>query len=264
MVRDKPQRFWTLCGAILSLLMLPLLAQGDGDEAERVAAPEILPRTAWEAAPADVDSGVLKPIGEVRHVTAHHTAVGWLRGDSAESELQAIQRGHRDDNGWGDIAYHYLIAPDGRIFAGRSPEYAVNSGTRYLSEEQWKRNPIFTPDDQAATTEKLPLGGTQYLPESATGPRPGNVEGHVTICLLGNFMEEEPTDEAKDAFVSLCAYLLQEYDLTIRDVWLHREVASSLCPGDAFYSWLRAYPGGERYSLGEGLRRVAELVGGEQ
>jgi hypothetical protein len=152
-----------------------------------------------------------------------------------------------------------LIAPDGRIFAGRSTDYAPDSNTRYLNEKLWRKNPVFSSADVANHPE-LGVGGTKFVPESSTGPRPGHVQGHVTICLLGNFMESEPTDAAKDSFVKLCAYLLQKYHLTVDDVWLHREVASTLCPGNKFYSWLRNYPRGDRYSLGPGLKQVQALL----
>lgn len=225
-----------------------------------LARPEIVPRSAWQAEKADPRSGALQPMGKVKHVSVHHTAVDKLRGDGTpEAELRIIQHGHRDDNQWGDIAYHFLIAPDGRIFEGRSTEYAPNSNTRYLSEALWKENPVFSTAEVEKNAE-LGVGGTKYVPESATGPRPGHVQGHVTICLLGNFMEAEPSDAAKESFIKLCAYLLQNYDLTTNDVWLHREVASTLCPGNKFYAWLRNYPQGERYSLGPGLRKVQKLL----
>lgn len=229
--------------------------------AEVVPKPEILPRSAWEALPEDNRLEVLKPNGKVKHISVHHTAVDKLRGNGTpEAELRIIQRGHRDENHWGDIAYHYLIAPDGRIFAGRSTKHAPNSGTRYQSESQWREAPIFTEEEVARDPQNLGVGGTKSLPESATGPRPGHVAGHVTICLLGNFMEAEPTDAAKQSFIQLAAYLLQEHQLTISDLWLHREVAATLCPGNQFYAWLREYPQGERYSLGPGLKSVQALL----
>ncbi len=251
------------------LCLLPLIAMSvasvgmDATRAEdhQLAPPEILPRSAWQAQPEDPRSGSLQPMGTVKHVSVHHTAVDNLRGDgTAEAELRVIQRGHRDENQWGDIAYHYLIAPDGRVFAGRSTEYAPNSGTRYLSEQQWRENPIFTPKDVERDPQILNVGGTTHLPESTTGPRPANVAGHVTVCFLGNFMETEPTDAAKESFISLCACLLRQYKLDANDVWLHREVASTLCPGNALYAWLRNYPTGERYSLGPGLKQVQALM----
>lgn len=228
--------------------------------AAEVEKPEIQPRSVWQAEKPDPRSGSLQPMGMVKHVSVHHTAVDKLRGDGTpEAELRIIQHGHRDDNQWGDIAYHFLIAPDGRIFEGRSTEYAPNSGTRYLTEEQWRENGVFS-TDEVAENPALGVGGTKYVPESTTGPRPGNVAGHVTICLLGNFMETEPTDAAKESFVKLCAYLLQKNDLTINDVWVHREVASTLCPGNKFYAWLRNYPKGDRYSLGTGLEQVKARI----
>lgn len=243
-------------------ILLAALAVGFSHEAlaRQIERPQIVPRSQWHAEKEDPRSGALQPMGEVKHLSVHHTAVGKLRGDGTpEAELRIIQHGHRDDNQWGDIAYHFLIAPDGRIFAGRSTKYAPNSNTRYLSETLWRENPIFAPADVADNPE-LGVGGTRYVPESSTGPRPGHVRGHITICLLGNFMEEEPTDAAKQSFIKLCAYLLQQHHLTINDVWLHREVASTLCPGNKFYSWLRNYPQGERYSLGPGLKAVQSLL----
>jgi hypothetical protein len=229
-------------------------------EAAQLKSPEIHSRSAWQAEKEDPRSGSLQPMGAVKHVSIHHTAVDKLRGDGTpEAELRIIQHGHRNDNQWGDIAYHFLIAPDGRIFEGRSTKYAPNSGTRYLTEEQWRKNKIFSTDD-VAKDPALGVGGTTFVPESTTGPRPGNVQGHITICLLGNFMAAEPTDAAKESLVKLCAYLLHQNKLGINDVWLHREVASTLCPGNMFYSWLRNYPESERYSLGPGLEKVKALL----
>jgi hypothetical protein len=231
-----------------------------GSHAAEIERPEITPRSAWHAEKEDPRSGALQPMGKVKHVSVHHTAVDKLRGDGTpEAELRIIQHGHRNDNQWGDIAYHFLIAPDGRIFEGRSTGYAPNSNTRYLSEALWRENPIFSTDEVEKTPE-LGVGGTKYVPESATGPRPGHVQGHVTICLLGNFMEADPTDAAKESFVELCAYLLQHHRLKVGDVWLHREVASTLCPGNKFYAWLRNYPQRERYSPGSGLTRVQAIL----
>lgn len=224
---------------------------------ESRTSPEILPRSAWSAEPEDHRSKALQPIGEIKHLSVHHTAVDKLRGDGTpEAELQIIQRGHRNDNQWGDIAYHFLIAPDGRIFAGRSTQYAPNSNTRYLSEQQWRVHPIFTAEDVARDPANLGVGGVTFMSEKETGPRPAHVKGHLTICFLGNFMEQEPTEEAKKSFVELAAHLLHEHHLQIDDVWLHREVASTLCPGNMLYAWLRNYPQGERYSLGPGLEQV--------
>jgi hypothetical protein len=242
---------------LISLSALGLRA-GDNGSLNPV---KIIPRSDWQAQPEDHRSKSFQPMGTVVHVGVHHTAVDKLRGDGTpEAELQIIQRGHRDDNQWGDIAYHFLIAPDGRIFEGRSTKYAPNSGTRYLSERQWRENSIFTADDFKTDRKNVGVGGTTFVPESTTGPRPGRVAGHITICFLGNFMEAEPTDAAKNSFVPLCVHLLKKHDLTIDDVWMHREIASTLCPGNVLYAWLRDYPKRDRYSLGPGLLQVRSLM----
>jgi hypothetical protein len=246
---------------LIAMLLVAWLFNGSvrvrADEETTLEPPNILPRSAWSAEPEDHRSQALQPVGTVKHLSVHHTAVDKLRGDGTpEAELQIIQRGHRNDNQWGDIAYHFLIAPDGRIFAGRSTKYAPNSNTRYLSEVQWRGHTIFTAEDVARDPASVGVGGATFMSERETGPRPGHVAGHLTICFLGNFMEIEPTEEAKKSFVLLAAHVLHEHRLDIDDVWLHREVASTLCPGNALYAWLRNYPQGERYSLGPGLEQV--------
>lgn len=242
---------------LFALFSLVRPSQVCGENTKLFQPPRILPRSAWSAEPEDQRSKALQPIGKIKYVSVHHTAVDKPRGDGTpEAELQIIQRGHRNDNQWGDIAYHFLIAPDGRIFAGRDPKHAPNSNTRYLSETQWRGHPIFTAKDVERDPANLGIGGATFMSEKETGPRPAHVAGHLTICFLGNFMEAEPTDEAKQSFVNLAAYLLHEHHLEIDDVWLHREVASTLCPGNQLYAWLRNYPQGERYSLGPGLEQV--------
>ncbi len=48
------------------------------------------------------------------------TAVIHHEGDFQDYNVQAIQREHMYGNGWMDIGYHYVVAPDGTIYAGRS------------------------------------------------------------------------------------------------------------------------------------------------
>lgn len=241
---------------LLALFLLALQAE-----------PEVLPRASWGARPADPSA--LQPMGPVRHLTVHHTAVPKLRGDGTpEAELRAIQLGHQGQ-GWGDLAYHFLISPDGRIFAGRDPAYAAASGTRYLAEAQWKAAPIVTPElREPDPNRNRAVGGTLGVEEAATGPRPGRVAGHLTVCLLGDFSEVEPTPAARRSLVALAARLLHRHGLGAGDLWVHREVAASACPGDRLYTWLRAYPQGARYAPGpvtvEIEQRLASLRAAEK
>ncbi|MBK8978139.1 MAG: N-acetylmuramoyl-L-alanine amidase [Planctomycetes bacterium] len=78
-----------------------------------------IPREAWRAAPAR-GSG-MEPMGAIERITIHHSGTVFRAGSRAASiaAIRAIQRDHQDERHWADIAYHYLIDPDGRVWTGR-------------------------------------------------------------------------------------------------------------------------------------------------
>jgi hypothetical protein len=79
----------------------------------------ILPRTTWSA--RNPNRGNMDPMGKVTRVTIHHSAI-LLRDDrqsACSAQLQVIQRDHMGARGYGDIGYHFLIDPSGRIWQGR-------------------------------------------------------------------------------------------------------------------------------------------------
>lgn len=59
---------------------------------------------------------------EVHEVVLHTTATpgDWHKGKTAVEMRDEVRRWHMRDNGWRDIGYHWLIAPDGSAAAGRS------------------------------------------------------------------------------------------------------------------------------------------------
>jgi N-acetylmuramoyl-L-alanine amidase len=59
-------------------------------------------------------------------IAIHHTSAPTARQFNGPSTIRGIQTYHMDHNGWDDIGYHYLIAPDGTIFAGR-PENSIGA-----------------------------------------------------------------------------------------------------------------------------------------
>ena len=89
--------------------------------ARNVAPLEIVPRTAWGAAPLRDDHD---PMTKVSRLTLHHTDAlddlgGMTKRDDAEL-MRVIQRFHQDTRGWADIGYHYVIGRDGKVYEGRA------------------------------------------------------------------------------------------------------------------------------------------------
>lgn len=77
---------------------------------------------------------------EPRFITLHHAGVLWTNSQDPAQFVRNMQSwGKRRpqiekpprDTYWPDLPYHFLIAPDGRIFEGRQVEYEPESNTKY-------------------------------------------------------------------------------------------------------------------------------------
>ncbi|MGZ4169395.1 MAG: N-acetylmuramoyl-L-alanine amidase, partial [Solirubrobacteraceae bacterium] len=81
--------------------------------------PRIIPRSAWAGGQCRPRSA--PAYGTVKLAFVHHTdnLNGYGPGQSAAIVL-AICRFHRDDRGWGDIGYNFLVDRYGQIFEGRA------------------------------------------------------------------------------------------------------------------------------------------------
>lgn len=76
-------------------------------------------RAAWS--PAAEDRSNLEPMGSPRRLTIHHSAMYFrdTRAPACAAQIKRIQKEHMGNRGYGDIGYHYLIDPAGRIWEGR-------------------------------------------------------------------------------------------------------------------------------------------------
>lgn len=84
----------------------------------------VLPRSQWASAqPIPTRMNRMTPI---HAITVHHdgmSAFGATDERSTISRLESIRRFHRDNRGWGDIGYHYIIDRAGRTWEGRPITY---------------------------------------------------------------------------------------------------------------------------------------------
>jgi hypothetical protein len=112
-----------------ALAIDPDLRRRVGGSASRTGADEpittaddsvvIQPRNAWNARGLDRDN--VEAMGAIRRLTIHHSAMYFrdTRPATCAAQIQLIQREHMQQRGYGDIGYHYLIDPSGRIWQGR-------------------------------------------------------------------------------------------------------------------------------------------------
>ncbi|MSR39868.1 MAG: N-acetylmuramoyl-L-alanine amidase [Planctomycetes bacterium] len=79
-----------------------------------------LPRASWN--PVSPIAGRLDPMEKIYRLTVHHSAV-YLRDGSKEvcaAQILSIQHAHMDAEKYGDIGYHFVIDPAGRVWEGRN------------------------------------------------------------------------------------------------------------------------------------------------
>ncbi len=96
---------------------------------DRVAAPPIIPAAEWGSQP-DTDAMLSRRHLPAR-ITLHHAGVIWKAGEDPVKKVQGLQSWGRKEKGWPDVPYHFLIAPDGRIFEGRALQFVPETNTTY-------------------------------------------------------------------------------------------------------------------------------------
>ncbi len=105
------------------------MAQHSADVPPSPARPAIVSAGVWGSTPQPISP-------ERRHtpniITIHHAGETWEGGRDPADFVRAMQSWGQRDRGWPDLPYHFLIAPDGRIFEGRPLEYEPESNTDYV------------------------------------------------------------------------------------------------------------------------------------
>jgi N-acetylmuramoyl-L-alanine amidase len=141
-------------------------------------------------------------------LVVHHTRT--TNDDpSPDATVRAIYAFHADVRGWGDIGYHWVVAPDGRVFAGR-----------------WD-------------------GGRPHV---VAGHALGHNTGTEGIAVLGNFEHEPPTAAAWQSLVAVLAWRCRSLGLdplgrsgplgppgarrTFPTILGHGDCRPTTCPGE--------------------------------
>jgi hypothetical protein len=103
-------------------------APATGPATRPVEAPAFVTRQQWRSRPLPIpDSRRHTP----RYITIHHAGVLWKAGRDPAEFVRNMQKWGQREKHWPDLPYHFMIAPDGRIFEARPIEYEPESNTRY-------------------------------------------------------------------------------------------------------------------------------------
>lgn len=207
-------------GVLAAIAGTPARAQGQAPGGR--AAPPIVPREAWGA--DQCTPRAAPSYGEVQLGYVHHTvnANSYAPQDSAAIVL-SICRYHRNDNGWRDLGYNFLVDRYGQIFEGRAGGVdqavigaqaqgynGVSTGVANLGTFSGEPQ---TPAGVAATAEllawKLSLHGAP-------------VAGQVTVASAGG-----PSN--RYASGRLVAF---------ERISGHRDADKTACPGDVLHAQL--------------------------
>lgn len=122
--------------AVVSLLTAILFVQQLA-MASKLIKPVTVSREEWGSKPAPIpDSRKQVPVW----ITIHHAGEFWKYGADPADFVRRMQVWGQNrpklekpprDSFWPDLPYHFMIAPDGRIFEGRPVEYEPETNTKY-------------------------------------------------------------------------------------------------------------------------------------
>lgn len=109
-------------------LTVPLIAGCASLPAATSTAPDgVIPVPAWGGRPTPVPLTAQR----ITHITVHHQGELWDPKADVPTYLARLQQWSRSTKGWIDIPYHYVIAPDGMIYAARPWQISGDTNTEY-------------------------------------------------------------------------------------------------------------------------------------
>jgi hypothetical protein len=209
----------------LRTVRVPMVAEAAAED------PAIVTRTEWGADESlkKKRGGCTRRFFDLQQLFVHHTA-GKNNDKEPAATMRAIDWYHTVRQGWCDVGYNFVIAPNGTIFEGR---WARKYGP-------WE---IHSSEDLAGRV--------------VTGAHvSGFNSGSAGVSLMGNFSRIKAPPAARESLAELLAWEADRHDLdpqshhmyvnpeTGRRKWLptiagHRDAGSTECPGDLLYRALR-------------------------
>ncbi|MEM8874815.1 MAG: peptidoglycan recognition family protein [Planctomycetota bacterium] len=145
--------------------------------------PAIIAAEQWNSTPQAFPDEYLH---EPTTVLLHHAGVTWEAGDNPAVKIKNLQTWGMRERGWHDVPYHFLIAPDGRIFEGRDMKYRPDTNTDfdtagYINVQLWGNF-----DEQRVSLEQLraTVALVAHLAETVDMPT-DDLVSHMDVANTG-------------------------------------------------------------------------------
>ncbi|MDF1798848.1 MAG: N-acetylmuramoyl-L-alanine amidase, partial [Planctomycetota bacterium] len=174
--------------------------------------PPVYSRSSWNADAPQCSSSYCT----TTHIAVHHTASSADYSASTWSQaagnVKSIQAYHMYTNGWCDIGYNYLVSKQGWIFEGRGGG-----------------------DDVKGAHDGFNCGS---MGVAALGYFHTPVNNPTTTALLDAYEELGAWKCDQQGIAPLGSSYYAGYGATMTNVYGHRNVKSTACPGDLLYAKL--------------------------
>lgn len=123
---------------------------------------------------------------KIEYIIVHHSGTSY-------GNVEVFRRVHREERGWYDIGYHFVICngnggEDGEVQVGRSLKYV----------------------------------GAHCIPHN---------KDSIGVCMVGNFNNNMPTRKQMLGLIKLVANLCKQYNIPPKNVLGHNETWNTECPG---------------------------------
>ncbi|HWC24991.1 MAG TPA: N-acetylmuramoyl-L-alanine amidase, partial [Solirubrobacteraceae bacterium] len=195
---------------------------GPAARAQARGAPAIISRAAWGG--AQCPPRAVPAYGQVQLGFVHHTVTAntYAPHESAAIVL-SMCRYHRNDNGWNDIGYNFLVDRYGQIFEGR----AGGIDQPVIGAQAQGYNGVSTGVANIGTFSQAPqtaagVSATAELLAWKLSLHTVPVAGQVAVTSAGGSSNRYPSGQPV-AFQRIAA---------------HRDADKTSCPGDAFFAQL--------------------------
>ena len=192
----------------------------------------VIPQTEWRAGLPGPSFN--RSFTATNHMIVHHSA-GSNNVTNYTQAVRDIYILHTEENGWSDIGYNYLVAPDGVVYAGRDP----------------------------AGGKQDEVLGAHFC---------GSNSNAMGVCLLGNYQTVIPSNDMLGSLENVLAWKAFKDDLEVLEsnrhplnvnlgvIAAHRDGCNTLCPGENVYVQLNRI----RNTVAEQVARCSQQEGGEE